>query len=355
MRTTRMFIAAGAAVALALAAPATASAAPKPVAQQVWSAQVGAPFSLAVSGQRVLVADGGPGVIGQLQPDGSIAPVVTGVPGLAGLAVRGAWMAYGSSVMDDSSEPPVISASGLVVRDPHGATVYADVHAYEVATNPDLGNEYGAPCQAGGVTGGLIDSHVYAVAAYDGAWLVADAGANALFRVTDAGAISTVAVLPPVPLRLTAEAIGMLGLTTCEPGDVFYAEPVPTGVTVDEDGVIYVSTLPGFPGEGASLGAVWRIDPVTGDAEMVASGLSGATGVAASKGRLYVAELFGAGVSAVVPGEKATPFANLPGALSVAAGPNGTIWVGTLDLAGGPGSIVSVASGKVKVQGHVNR
>ncbi len=114
MRTTRMFIAAGAAVALALAAPATASAAPKPTAQQVWSAQVGAPFSLAVSGQRVLVADGGPGVIGQLQPDGSIAPVVTGVPGLAGLAVRGAWMAYGSSVMDDSSEPPVISASGLV-------------------------------------------------------------------------------------------------------------------------------------------------------------------------------------------------------------------------------------------------
>ncbi|NHB85073.1 hypothetical protein G7085_11835 [Tessaracoccus sp. HDW20] len=65
-----------------------------------------APFSLAVDGSRVLIADGGTGVIGQLKSDGSIKPLVKDVPGLAGLATRGSWMAYGSSDADGASEPP---------------------------------------------------------------------------------------------------------------------------------------------------------------------------------------------------------------------------------------------------------
>lgn len=188
MRRIRALFAAGAAAALIVGAPAPASASPREPVTKVWSSEVAAPFSLAVDGSRVLVADGGPGIIGQLQSNGSIKPLVKGIPGLAGLATRGAWMAYGSSI-EDGSEPPIISASGLNIRSPKGTTVYADVHAYETKHNPDGALTYGitdpTSCAAGFTAPGRIDSHVYGVASWRGDWLVADAGANAIFRVTD--------------------------------------------------------------------------------------------------------------------------------------------------------------------------
>ncbi|MEV7632384.1 ScyD/ScyE family protein [Microbacterium sp. NPDC089318] len=358
MRTSRALAAVGAAAALILVVPTAASAADRTPVLEEWSAQLAAPFSLAVEGHRVLVADGGTGVVGQLQPDGSIAPVVEGVPGLAGLAVRGAWMAYGSSVEDGASEPPVITESGLNVRRPGGQTTYIDLHAYEVANNPDADNSYGvtdpASCAAGTEYTGLLDSHVYGVAAWHSGWLVADAASNAVYEVTAKGAVRTLAVLPPVPVTLTAETTQMLGLDECAIGDVYYAEPVPTGVAVGPGGAIYVTTLPGFPGESASLGALWRIDSRSGSMTQVASGFSGPTSLAIAANRVYIAELFGGQISVVDRGT-ATPFAALPGAVGVAASGNGTVWASTLDLAGGPGTLVSIAKGKVKVQAHIRR
>ncbi|AQP48391.1 hypothetical protein BW730_13645 [Tessaracoccus aquimaris] len=355
MRRIRALFAAGAAAALIVGAPAPASASPREPVTKVWSSQVAVPFSLAVDGSRVLVADGGPGIIGQLQSNGSIKPLLTGIPGLAGLATRGAWTAYGSSIEDDS-EPPIISASGLNIRSPKGTTVYADVHAYETKHNPDGALTYGitdpTSCAAGFTAPGRIDSHVYGVASWRGDWLVADAGANAIFRVTDRGAIRTLAVLPPVPVTLTAESVGALGLGDCAIGDTFYAEAVPTGVAVGRGGDIYVSTLPGFPGESASLGAVWRINPSNGKATMVASGLSGATGLAVSGSKIYVAQLFGPGIALVDHGKVST-FAPLAGSLSVATAPNGTVWASTMDLSGQkPGTIVSISNKRVTVRGH---
>lgn len=353
MRYKRALSAAGAAILLSTALPTTASAAPGPLTIHEWSSQALAPFSLAVDGTRVLVADGGTEVIGQLLPDGSIAPVIEGVPGLAGLATRGAWMAYGSSDIDDATEPPVISASGLNIRRPSGETIYADLHAYEYSQNPDAGNVYGildpTSCAAGMNHPGLLDSHAYAVASRQGEWLVADAGANALFSVSDEGSIGVVAVLPPIPVTLTAEHVAMLGIGDCAIGDTYHAEPVPTGVAVGRGGAIYVSTLPGFPGESAGLGGVWRVDPATGDVTAVASGLAGATSVAVSGSDLYVAQLFGAGVARVSDGST-TLLAELLGSLSVAAAPNGTIWAATMASEAGPGRVVSISNRKVKVQ-----
>lgn len=358
MRVPRALIAASALSALALTTPALASAADRSPVVKEWSSQLAAPFSLAVEGHRLLVADGGTGTVGQLQPDGTIAPIVEGVPGLAGLAVRGSWMAYGSSVEDDATEPPTISESGLNIRDPRGATTYIDFRAYEDANNPDAGNAYGVTdptsCAAGTAYTGLYDSHVYGVAAWHRGWLVADAASNAVYQVSDKGEISTLAVLPPVPVTLTAETAGMLGLGDCAIGDVYYAEPVPTGVAVGPGGAIYVTTLPGFPGESASLGALWRINSRTGAISQVASGFSGATSLSIAANRVYVAELFGGEIS-VVDGGQVSQLAALPGAVGVAASGNGTVWASTLDFAGGPGTLVSIANGKVKVQAHLRR
>lgn len=354
MRGTRAPAAALAVVALALLTPTAASAAPGSLQVHGWSTDVVMPFSLAVDGQqRVLVADGATGSISRLQPSGHLAPVVEGVTGLAGLALRGAWMAYGTSVAIENTEPPVIIESGLVVRAPNGNSVYADTHAFETAENPDGDVTYGpvAPsCLEGMEYQGLIDSHVYAVAAWRGQWLVADAGANALFAVTDRGEIRTVAVLPPVEVTITDAMVAQYDLPPCAAGTVYRAEAVPTGVAVGPGGQIYVSTLPGVPGEAAGAGAVWRVDPDSGALTLVATGLRGATSVAVSGANIYVAELFGPGVAVIRDGDVAM-LAEVPGTLSVATSPNGTVWASTMASETAPGTIVSIAKGKAKLQG----
>lgn len=365
MRISRALIAAGAVSALALASPALASATTtRPPVVQEWSSQLAAPFSLAVDGQqRVLVADGGTGTIGQLRPDGGITPVVEGVPGLAGIATRGAWLAYASSVQEPGGEEAPIVASGLNIRTPKGATVYADLHAYEWAHNSDAGNTYGVTdpdsCLAGapGMSyTGALDAHAYNVASWKGDWLVADAGANAIMKVTDSGQISTLAVLPPIPVTITGQLAGMLGLPDCAIGTTYDVEPVPTGIAVGQGGELYVTTLPGFPGMVASQGALWRLDPATGAVTKLASGLSMPTSIATSGRSIYISELAGAGVSEYRDGH-VSPLAALPGALSVATSPNGTVWAASMgdEASHTPGTLISVSKGKVKVQAHMNR
>jgi hypothetical protein len=365
MHTTRALIAAGAAVALALALPATASASAPPASPtpQVWSSALGAPFSLAVDGQqRVLVADGVTGTISRLQPDGTLQTVVDGIPGLTGIATRGAWLAYSSSEQEPGGEEAPITASGLNIRTPQGSTVYADLHAYEWAHNSDARNTYGVTDPASCIAGvpeaaahpGGLDAHAYNVTSWNGAWLVADAGANAIMKVTDSGQVSTFAVLPAIPVAISGTIAGMLGMPDCAIGTTLYIEPVPTGIAVGTDGAVYVTTLPGFPGMIVSQGALWRIDPATGVAAQVASGLSEPTSLAISGSSMYIAELGGAGVS-VVRGGQVSPFAALPGALAVATSPNGTVWSATMGSDAGPGTLVSISNHKVRVQAHLNR
>jgi hypothetical protein len=271
-------------------------------------------------------------------------------------------MAYGSTISEDPTqeESPILE-SGLNIRTPRGSTIYADLHAYEEAHNPDQVNAYGvtdpASCLAGDPRAtytGLVDAHAYNVTSYRGDWLVADAGANAIMKVTDRGQISVLAVLPPIATTITPEIAGAMELPDCALDDVYYSEPVPTGIAVGPGGAIYVSTLPGFPGMIASQGAVWQINPRTGAATQLASGLSQPTSIAVSGKSIYIAELAGAGVSVLKNGT-VSPYAAVPGALSVATAPNGTVWAATMASDAGPGTIVSISKGKVKVQGHMHR
>lgn len=361
MRHLRSLAVGCAAAGLAVTAPGVAGANPKPTPPKVLSTSVGAPFNLEVAGTRVLIADGGAGYVGSLQADGSVAPVVGGVPGAAGVATRGAWLAYTSTVSNEETFENF--ASGVHVRNPAGGTVYADTTAYEKAHNPDSVNTYGPqtddPCVTG-VLGpsytGMLDSHAYSVARNGNSWLLADAGANDLLAVTDSGRISTVAVFPPQPHTVTAEQASALGMPECVAGTTYNFEPVPTDVEVGPGGEIYVTTLPGGP-EGPELGArgsLWKVNPSTHAITRIATGFAGATNLALGKhGDIYVAELFGGKIS-VVNSRGVSTLLNLPGVVSVETSANGTLYAGTMGMdASTPGSIVKIAKGKVQSRQQV--
>lgn len=187
-----------------------------------------------------------------------------------------------------------------------------DLDAFEKKKNPDGKVVYGlrglaASCAAqfpaDGMPpsySGIVESHPYASTpslgdGRDGVY-VADAAANAIFA-WGAGRFRTVAVLPPVPVQVTASMAGAMEMPECAIGETYFFEPVPTDVEVARNGDLYVSTLPGGPEDGSMAGhaAVYRIDPHAKkpQAKKVVGGLTSATGVAVSpKGDVYVAQLF---------------------------------------------------------------
>lgn len=341
---------------LALSVPGIAAAKPKPAPSAIVSSAVGAPFNLEVDGPRVLIADGGAGYVGSLRHDGSVTPVVSNVPGASGVATRGAWLAYTSTVTNEESFENV--ASGLNIRRPAGGTTYADLTAYEAAHNPDGIMQYGPrstdPCVTdvlGPRYSGMLDAHAYSVASSGHGWLVADAGANDLLAVSDRGRVSTVAVFPPQPAVVTQETADSLGLPGCTVGVTYDFEAVPTDVEVGPGGWIYVTTLPGGP-EGPELGArgsLWKVNPSTHAVTRIATGFAGATNLAIGKhGDIYVAELFGGKVS-VVNSRGVSTLVNLPGVVSVETAANGTVYAGTMGMdESTPGTLVKIANGKVQ-------
>ncbi|QZY29924.1 ScyD/ScyE family protein [Nocardioides coralli] len=190
----------------------------------------------------------------------------------------------------------------------------ANLSRYEKRQNPDQVNTYGIEnlpdgCQWPKRYGppsytGEVYAHPYASLQSQGTTYVADAGGNVINAVRR-GVISTVAVLPPMPATITAEAAEANGLPDCVVGLDYHFEPVPTDVEM-HDGWLYVTTLPGGP-EDPSLGrrgAIHRINPRTGYLETLVTDLLSPTGLAvAPNGDMYVAELFRNRFSRVAAGE----------------------------------------------------
>lgn len=244
---------------------------------------------------------------------------------------------------------------------PAGVRDIVDLAPHERATNPDGGVHYGfqgldeqcaALLPAGGAVRadytGIVDSHPYATAATRSRVYVADAGANAILRVNrHTGNVSTLAVLPPVSLTVTAEIREQLRaagveLDECVLGHEYLLEPVPTDVEVSRSGWVYASILPGAGEIGLPLGAVYRIHPRTGEMEQVAGGFAGATGLAlGARGELYVAEMFGGRVAVVPRGsDAAVTFIEAQTAADVEV--SGRSLYGTVEALSGAGRLIKV-------------
>ncbi len=185
----------------------------------------------------------------------------------------------------------------------------------------------------GGIPGETTyDSDPYDVISYRGGYVVADAAANSLLRVTRKGKVSLLARFPTQAETVPAGVFG--------PGPVpVNAQAVPTAVAVGPDGALYVGELRGVPSEpGTSF--VYRVVP--GHAPTVwATGLTAVTAIAFDrKGRLLATELSSGGLLAApkVPGalvrvsangKKVTqlPVTGLSEPTGVAVAPDGAVYV----------------------------
>lgn len=208
-----------------------------------------------------------------------------------------------------------------------GVQNLADIGAFEAANNPD---------------GGVPDTNPYGLLVTPTGFLVADAGANALFSITSAGDISTLTVFPAQPNPLPF-------------GPPFY-QTVPTTVTLAPDNSYYVGNLTGFPFPPGGA-KVWGIDPTTGTATVEASDLTNIIDLAfLSDGDLLVLQLTSNGLASQTgpgPGrllriDSKTGFREtlledplfFPGGVLV--GPDDTIYVSNLGVAAGAGQVLVI-------------
>jgi hypothetical protein len=219
-------------------------------------------------------------------------------------------------------------------------TLIADTFAYEKSANPDGKFDYGflrtpksclaqLPKDVPPAYPGSVESHPYATAYAGGVTYVADAGGNDIIAVSATGVVSTVAVLKPVKVKITAAGAKANKLPACTVGRKYALEGVPTDVEVGPDGWLYVTSLPGGPEDG-SLGAngrVLRIDPATGRTTTLADGLLSPTGVAVTaNGDVYVTELFAGVVAKIRHGSsKVRTYAEAPFPAAIEATPTGLL------------------------------
>ena len=306
---------------------------PPPVAGEVTTLATGlvSPLRIALGSYRTIdIAQSFAGSVVRLERDGTLTtldPGISGPPGTPTYASdavsRSGGKTYYSLTTGEGLGVPENNVALLRSVDRRGAIrTITDLAAYERAANPDQVNTYGfrdldAECLAqldpmvpNDYTG-MMDSHPYDTMRIWNGILVADAGANAILRVSErTGETSTVAVLPPVPVPVTPEAAAGGGLPACTVGHDYYSEPVPTDMAMGRDGQLYVSSLPG---------SVYRVSLRTGAVELVASGLVSPTGIAVnSRGDIFVAELFANRISVIPRGSStAQPFYEVTGPADV--------------------------------------
>ena len=352
-RTTARSLAVGLAIVGATAAPAgAAGSASLPPTEPVTVAEhLAGPLTFDVGAGRTLyVGQAFSSTLTMVDKKGQATDLAAGpVPGdVAAVSEREGVLTWAETAYGE--EGPV--SSTLMRRSIDGTvTMLADLFAYETANNPDASLSYGFQGLDEACAsllppfllpaGGGVDSHPYGSVSVGGATYVADAGANAIFKVTDDGTVSTLAVIPGRSIMITEAMAAANDVPSCVADHVYVAEAVPTDVELGKNGALYVTSLPGGP-EDDSLGAngsVYRVDPATGAVTLVASGFLGATGLAvAPNGTIYVAELFANKVSAISRDGTVSTVMELPSPAAVEWS-NGRLYVSTNVF--GDGSIVS--------------
>lgn len=199
-----------------------------------------------------------------------------------------------------------------------------DSWGFEKAQNPDGKTKYGVfglskSCQKSIPKnqrkyvlphGGIKESHPYATTTDGTMTYVADAAANAIIAF-DQFSVDTVAVLPPVKVKVTKAIRKGLGLPKCSEGKVYKGEAVPTDVELGPDGNLYVTTLGGAVGELMPAGALYQVS-TAGKVTKMAGGLMSPTGVALHGATAYISMLFPGMVLAAPLGGEPSTLAEIP-------------------------------------------
>ena len=299
----------GAALAFALAAPAAANDA----GVEVVASGLDNPRGLDLVHGTLLVAEAGEGGAGPCVPGpegtdvcfgtsgaltavdlwhGTQARVLSGLPSLANpdgtnatgpsdvsVGRKGVWLTIGLGGPSTTRDqlPEAGQGMGKLYRVGfHGLKEVADLHAFEVANNPDAAQP-----------GSDVESNPNSLDAKGRPVVVADAGGNDILGVKH-HAISVLSLLPfgeaPFP-DLPEPPPG-----SPAPGTIVPVDPVPTSVVRAPDGSLYVGQLTGFPFVPGAAN-VFRIPPGGGAPEVVASGFTLITDIALGRdGSLYVIE-----------------------------------------------------------------
>lgn len=311
-KPARRLVAAGVAALAALAttvAPDATASTSAPSDRDVLARNLVAPLSLAVTNRGAVVYSGNfTGELYLKRPGDKPKLLFRSKRGaeVGGISVDrgGVWFVHGFALMRRTW-------NGEVRR-------VANLRTYEKTENPDGDVTYGVPdlspsCEADWPApsdtvlppnyDGIIESHPYGTATSGRPAYVAEAAGNAILKVRRDGTVSTVAVLPPIPVEITAEVADAIGAPDCAIGEDYLFEPVPTDVEVGPGGLLYVSSLPGGPEDGTVPGGVFTVDPANGDVEQFATGLVSATGVdVAANGDVFVAELFAGKITQIPAG-----------------------------------------------------
>lgn len=286
----------------------------QPPEQEVLASGLSSPLHLAVGANRsVYVTQDFVGTVSRANRDKTIDSIYQAPQGwgVAGVQTRGATTFFLEAKGAGMGNPAALGGYLKAIGPRGGVRTIADLAEHERSANPDAGQHYGfvsgasLTClkEAAAIPKapppqykGAVDSNPYATYVHGRTAYVADAGANAILKVNiRTGAISTLAVLPPRPARLTPEAATALGAPSCA-GYTYAFEPVPTDVEMGPDGWLYVSSLPGGP-EVPSLGdrgAIFKVSPRTGHTKLWVEYILSPTGLAvADNGDVFVASLFG--------------------------------------------------------------
>jgi outer membrane protein assembly factor BamB len=299
---------------------------------------------------RLVVAENDSGEVSSVNPsNGQVTPLVTGLPFPQGVDHRDGllYIATGEAPPDAPVDaqavatsrgyggngcqaPAVAAPSSLIVARPNGQIIKRwDLLCYELRNNPDRQRQFDPQ------TGEPLDalSNPFSVLVQPNRILVADAGANAVLAIDrKTNKISTFYVPPQVPVSQVPECAG-----TNDAQGVQGCDSVPTGVTQDKHGNVYVSTL---GGDQPNAGRVYVLSP-SGKVLRIIRNLQPLTGVAVdSAGNVFASELFAGRVVKITPkGARTYAPVELPTGLEISGG---YLYGSALSLAGPAGQVVKI-------------